>query len=65
MFSLLNEGGLARPGQKGGHMNHLYDNPDMSFSKMKEIIQAASNGELEGTEKTTNRRCLQRCFRGV
>ena len=52
MFSLLNEGGLARPGQKGGHMNHLYDNPDMSFSKMKEIIQAASNGELEGTEKT-------------
>jgi len=52
MSNLLNEGGLARPGQKGGHMNHLYDNPDMSFSKMKEIIQAASSGELEGTEKT-------------
>jgi len=52
MFNLLNEGGLGRPGQKGGHMNHLYDNPDLTFTKMKEIIQAASNGELEGTEKT-------------
>ena len=35
-----------------GHMDHLYDNPDLKFSTMKEIFQAASNGRLEGTEKT-------------
>ena len=46
MASLLTEGGVA------GHMNHLYDNPDLTFRKMKEIFQAASNGELKGTEKT-------------
>ena len=42
----LNEGGVA------GHMNHLYDNPDLTFKEMKRIFQAASNGELKGTEKT-------------
>ena len=46
MASLLTEGGVA------GHMNHLYDNPDLTFRKMKEIFQAASSGELKGTEKT-------------
>jgi hypothetical protein len=46
MARLLTEGGVA------GHMNHLYDNPDLTFRKMKEIFQAASNGELKGTEKT-------------
>ena len=46
MGSLLIEGGVA------GHMNHLYDNPDLTFRKMKEIFQAASGGELKGTEKT-------------
>ena len=39
-------GGLA------GHMNHLYDNPELSFAKMKDIFQKASKGELVGTEKT-------------
>ena len=46
MARLLTEGGVA------GHMNHLYDNPNLTFRKMKEIFQAASNGELKGTEKT-------------
>lgn len=43
---LLLEGGAA------GHMNHLYDNGDLSFAKMKEIFTAAAQGKLEGTEKT-------------
>ena len=46
MASLLLEGGVA------GHMNHLYDNPDLTFRKMKEIMAAASDGQIEGTEKT-------------
>lgn len=43
---LLLEGGAA------GHMNHLYDNPDLTFAKLKEIFRAAADGKLEGTEKT-------------
>ena len=43
---LLKEGGVA------GHMSHLYDNPELTFSKMKELFQAAAQGELVGTEKT-------------
>lgn len=39
-------GGLA------GHMSHLYDNPKLTFSKLKEIFIAAAEGRLEGTEKT-------------
>jgi cytidyltransferase-like protein len=48
MFSknLLIEGGAA------GHMNHLYDNGELTFGKMKEIFRAAAQGKLEGTEKT-------------
>lgn len=42
----LTEGGVA------GHMSHLYDNRDLTFAKLKEIFNAASSGELEGTEKT-------------
>lgn len=45
-FELLNEGGAA------GHMNHLYDNGELTFAKMKEIFTAAANGQLIGTEKT-------------
>jgi hypothetical protein len=45
-YSLLNEGGL------GGHMDHLYDNWDLTFGELKQLLAAASNGELEGTEKT-------------
>ncbi len=43
---LLTEGGAA------GHMNHLYDNGDLTFGKMKEIFAAAAKGKIEGTEKT-------------
>jgi cytidyltransferase-like protein len=39
-------------GGAAGHMNHLYDNGDLTFKEMKEIFTAASNGELKGTEKT-------------
>ena len=45
-MDLLLEGGVA------GHMSHLYDNPSLTFTKMKEILKAAADGGLEGTEKT-------------
>ena len=45
-YSLLNEGAFA------GHMDHLYDNWDLTFGELKQILASASNGELEGTEKT-------------
>jgi hypothetical protein len=34
-----------------GHMNHLYDNGDLTFGDIKTILNKASAGELEGTEK--------------
>ena len=34
-----------------GHMNHLYDNPALSFDEMISIMKAASKGKLQGTEK--------------
>jgi|TARA_R110001583_G_scaffold16196_15_gene65830 hypothetical protein len=43
---LLLEGGVA------GHLAHLYDNPDLSYSDMEEILSTAARGELIGTEKT-------------
>ena len=46
MGLFITEGGVA------GHMNHLYDNPDLTFREMKQVFLAASNGELKGTEKT-------------
>ena len=39
-------GGLA------GHMSHLYDNPRLTFTEIKSILQDAAAGNLEGTEKT-------------
>jgi len=38
-------------GGVAGHMDHLYDNPKLTFSKMIEIMTAASNGELKTEEK--------------
>ena len=38
-------------GGVAGHMDHLYENPDLTFGKMKEILRAASNAELETEEK--------------
>ena len=46
MSFFIAEGGVA------GHMNHLYDNPGLTFKQMKDVFLAASNGELKGTEKT-------------
>ena len=36
---LLLEGGVA------GHLAHLYDNPDLSYSDMEEILSTAARGE--------------------
>jgi hypothetical protein len=33
------------------HMNHLYDNPELSFDEMISIMKSASRGKLQGTEK--------------
>ena len=38
-------------GGVAGHMSHLYDNPNLSFSKMKEIMALVSEGDLEAEEK--------------
>ena len=46
MSYFIAEGGVA------GHMNHLYDNPNLSFRDLKKVLIAASSGELKGTEKT-------------
>jgi hypothetical protein len=46
MIKIILEGGL------GGHMPHLYESWDLTFSQMKDVFKAASKGELEGTEKT-------------
>jgi hypothetical protein len=33
-------------------MSHLYDNPRLTFSTIKKVLQDAAEGRLEGTEKT-------------
>jgi len=38
-------------GGLGGHVDHLYDNPDLTFTDMIKIMTAASNGEITGGEK--------------
>ena len=43
---LLTEGGVA------GHLMHLYDNPGLTASEMVDILTAANDGQLTGTEKT-------------
>ncbi len=35
-----------------GHMSHLYDNPSLTLSQMKEVFEKAAIGELKGSEKT-------------
>lgn len=34
-----------------GHLNHLYDNRELSFAKIKNILTLASQGKLHTTEK--------------
>ena len=43
--TVLKEGGAF------GHMNHLYDNPDLTFGEIKDILQQAADGRLQGTIK--------------
>ena len=44
--NLLLEGAVA------GHMNHLYDNGEMTFGELKQLLQAIADGKVRGTEKT-------------
>jgi hypothetical protein len=39
-------------GARAGHMSHLYDNPMLTFGKLKEVFKNAASGKLSGTEKT-------------
>ena len=39
-------------GGVAGHMSHIYDNPRLTFTDIKDIFQKAADGQLEGTEKT-------------
>jgi hypothetical protein len=39
-------------GGVAGHLAHLYDNRDLTYNKMAEILRTAAAGELIGTEKT-------------
>ena len=36
---LLLEGAVA------GHMNHIYDNGEMTFGELKQLLQAAADGD--------------------
>jgi len=38
-------------GGVAGHMDHLYENRDLTFGEMKQILEAAANGELTAEEK--------------
>jgi len=40
------------------HMSHIYENPDLKFSEIKDIFIKASEGSLEGTEKTDGQNML-------
>ena len=46
MPKLIAEGGVA------GHLAHLYDNRNLTYEKLAEILTSASRGDLIGTEKT-------------
>ena len=39
-------------GGRAGHMSHLYDDPTLTFGKLKEVFKLAASGKLAGTEKT-------------
>ncbi len=50
---LILEGGAA------GHMMHPYENPDLEFSKMMDIIRAAAGG-FQGINVTGKNRWSER-----
>ena len=43
---------LIQEGAVAGHMNHVYDNGEMTFGELKQLLMAAASGKLSGTEKT-------------
>ena len=43
---IINEGGLA------GHLSHLYEDEELTFAELKNILQNASTGKLHAVEKT-------------
>jgi len=46
------ENKLLLEGAVAGHMNHLYDNGEMTFGELKQLLQAIADGKVRGTEKT-------------
>lgn len=51
MLRLLNEQ-LIREGGASGHLMHLYDNRELTFAELKEVLASAAEGRLEKvTEK--------------
>ena len=45
-------------GGLGGHMPHIYENENLTFDKVVEILTAASNGELDAEEKVDGQNLL-------
>jgi len=45
-INLLTEGGVA------GHLDHLYDDSELTFSQLKDIVSSLASGKIKGTEKT-------------
>ncbi len=45
-YSLIVEGGAA------GHMSHVFEDMDLTFGELKEMLNAVFSGEVELTEKT-------------
>lgn len=46
MLRLLNEQ-LIKEGGAAGHLNHLYDNHDLTFGELKDILTKAAEGKLK------------------
>jgi len=45
-------GQLLKEGGAGGHLRHLYDNRDLTFGELKDVLNAAAEGRLQKvTEK--------------
>jgi len=38
-------------GGVAGHLNHLFDNPDLTFKQMKDVFRLAAKGQLKTEEK--------------